>query len=74
MTLKGGETPGKETFYLKGGGAVTAKYIRGNLLRSGYWIGEGKNAPKGRYPSLKALKKAAQDQADSRRKNRRWWQ
>ena len=73
MTLRGGETPGKETFYVKGGGAVTAKHIPGTFLRSGYWIGEGQNAPKGRFPSLNALKKAAQEQADAKRKKKGWW-
>lgn len=72
MTLRGGETPGKETFYVKGGGAVTAKHIPGTFFRSGYWVGEGKNAPKGRFDSLRDLKSAAQQRADERRKSR-WW-
>ena len=73
MTLQGGETPGKETFYLKGGGAVTAKRIPGSFLRGEYWIGEGPNAPKGRYPSLKALKRAAQEAKDSKPKRKGWF-
>lgn len=73
MTLKGGETPGKETFYLKGGGAVTAKHIPGTFWRAGYWIAEGQNAVKGRFDSLKDLKAACQKAKDDKSKRKGWW-
>lgn len=66
MTLRGGESMGKETVHLKGGGTFTAKYQKGGLLRAGYWYGVGDYAAKGRYTSVKALTKASQDKKDGR--------
>lgn len=72
MTLKGGETPGKETVHLKGGGTFTAKYKKGTLFRSGYWYGLGKAAPRGRFDSLRKLKSEAQRARDESRKTDKW--